>query len=71
MGSQYSPEISCLIVDSKLHELGSIVIDVWAGAFQGLADKLTQFSDEEERQEFVKAVTRDLVNPAYRLFTWV
>ena len=72
MGTQYSPEISLLIVDSKLHELGSIVIDVWAGAFEGLADKLeTQFPDEEERREFVKAVTRDLVNPAYRLFTWV
>jgi hypothetical protein len=47
-------------------------MDVWAGAFEGLADKLeTQFPDEERRREFGKAATRDLTNPAYRLFTWV
>ena len=60
------------MVDAKLHKLGRIVIDVWAGAFEGLADKLeAQFPDEQERGEFGKAVARDLANPAYHLFTWV
>jgi len=60
------------MVDPKLHKLGRIVIDVWAGAFEALTDKLeTRFPDEEERKGFGKAVARDLANPAYRLFTWV
>jgi len=68
LGTQYSLTGSCLMVDPKLHKF----IDVWVGAFEGLADKLeTQFPDEEERREFGKAMARDLANPAYRLFTWV
>ena len=65
-------EISRLIVDRKVHKLGRIVIDVWAGAFEALADKLEeQFPNEEERGEFGEAVARDLANPAYQLYTWV
>ena len=60
------------MVDPELHKLGRIVIDVWAGAFEGLADKLdARFPDEDERREFGKAVVRDLANPVYRLLTWV
>jgi hypothetical protein len=64
--------ISCLIVDCKVHKLGRIVVDVWAGAFEALADKLEEnFPDEEDRREFGEAVTRDVANPAYQLYTWV
>lgn len=64
--------ISCLIVERKVHKLGRIVIDVWAGAFEALADKLEeQFPDDEDRGEFGEAVVRDLANPAYQLYTWV
>jgi len=71
MGGRYTLDIPCsyLIIDS---ELGRIVIGVWAGAFEALADKLeTDFPDEQERREFGEAVAADLANPAYRLFTWV
>ena len=71
-GPSTSLEISCLIVDRNAHKLGLIVIDVWAGAFEALADKLEeQFPNEEERGEFGEAVARDLSNPAYQLYTWV
>jgi len=61
-----------IVLDPKLHKLGRIVVDVWAGAFKALADKLeAQFPDEEERGEFGEAVARDLANPAYHLYTWV
>ena len=71
-GPSTSLAISCLIVDPKVHNLGRIVIDVWAGAFEALADKLEeQFPNEEERREFGEAVAKDLANPAYQLYTWV
>jgi hypothetical protein len=61
-----------LIVDSKNHKLGRIVFDVWAGAFEALADKLVeQFPDEKERGEFTEAMVKDLANPAFQLYTWV
>ena len=64
--------ISSLIVDRTVHKLGRIVIDVWAGAFEALADKLEEeFPDEEDRGEFGQAVSRDLANSAYQLYTWV
>lgn len=64
--------VSLLIVDPKLHKLGRIVNDVWAGAFVALVDKLEeQFPDEVERGQFGEVVGRDLANPEYRLYTWV
>ena len=69
MELKYTVSISGLMVDPQL---GHIAIGVWAGAFEGLADKLeTHFPDEEERRRFAKSVIRDVENPEYRLCTWV
>lgn len=48
-------------LDCKLHKLGRIVINVWTGAFEALADKLEeQFPNDDEHGEFGEA---DLANP--------
>ena len=61
-----------LIVDPETHKLGQTVFDVWAGAFEALADKLVaQFPDEQQRKEFGDAMVSDLANPAFELYTWV
>lgn len=58
--------------DRRTHKLGRIVFDVWAGAFEALADQLTdKFPNERDREEFGEAMVMDLGNPAYRLYTWV
>ena len=47
-------------------------LDVCAGAYEGLVDKLVdQIPNETDREEFGQAMIMDLGNPAYHLYTWV
>ena len=44
-------------------------LDVCAGAYEGLVDKLVdQIPNETDREEFAQAMLSDLRNPAYRLY---
>lgn len=61
-----------LIIDPQTDKLGRIVFDVWAGAFELLADALVeQLPDDRQRAEFGAAMVKDLANPAFQLYTWV
>ena len=57
-----------LMKDRKSQALGRICLDVCAGAYESLVDKLTdEIPNETDREEFAQAMLRDLRNPAYRL----
>ena len=55
--------------DRKSRVLGRNFLEVCAGAYEGLVDKLTdQIPNDTDREEFAQAMLRDLRNPDYRLY---
>jgi hypothetical protein len=58
------------MVDPKLKEAAKAAINVWSGVVGPLVDKMEKWiPTEEERTEFTAAVTADMANPKYHLYS--
>jgi hypothetical protein len=59
-----------LMVDPRLRSAGKAAINVWSGVVGPLVDKMEKWiPTEDERTEFTEAVTADMANPAYHLYS--
>ena len=58
------------MVDPKLKAAGKAAINVWTGVVGPLVDKMEEWiPTEDERTEFTAAVTADMANPDYHLYS--
>lgn len=58
------------LIDEKLKAAGKAAINVWSGVVGPLVDKMEKWMPtEEERTAFTEAVTMDMANPAYHLYS--
>jgi hypothetical protein len=59
-----------LTVDPKLKAAGKAAIKVWSGVVGPLVDKMEKWLEtEDERTRFTDAVTNDMGNPDYHLYS--
>jgi hypothetical protein len=59
-----------ITVDPKLKAAARAAINVWSGVVGPLVDKMEKWLEtEDERTAFTEAVTKDMANPAYHLYS--
>lgn len=70
-GKPHRDNSKFICIDPSKHECESLMQSAWVGAYPSLVHKFMSenFSDEEERDKFIKQLMAEVANPEHHFYT--